>query len=377
MQPELLSPDPLTRDAPREILRRVFGFSAFRGLQEEAITQVVGGGDALVLMPTGGGKSICYQVPALCRPGTAIVISPLIALMDDQVAALRQLGIAAGALHSDLDPDEQRRIGRELDAGRLDLLYVSPERLLSPGHDGAVAAPRHRPAGDRRGALRQPMGPRVPPGIPRACLPAATAFPGVPRIALTATADPRTRARHPARAGYGRRARCSPRASIARTCTSPPRPKIGETAQLLALLRRHPGEAGIVYCGSRNKTERIAAWLEGKGIPAIAFHAGLAARAEAGGCRAVPFRRGGGGGRHHRLRHGHRPPRRAVRRASRHAGQPRGLLPADRPRWPRRRSRRHAAAVRRRGHRPGPLFPADLRRAGGAEAGDAPPGWKR
>src|SRR5271156_110896 len=121
------------RGEPREVLRRVFGFPAFRGLQEEVIDHLLGGGDALVLMPTGGGKSICYQVPALCRPGTAIVVSPLIALMDDQVAALRQVGVAAGALHSELDPEEARNVGRELEAGRLDLLYVSPERVLSPG----------------------------------------------------------------------------------------------------------------------------------------------------------------------------------------------------------------------------------------------------
>src|ERR1700712_3517205 len=123
----------LDRPAPADILRRVFGFPAFRGLQEAAIHQVVSGGDALVLMPTGGGKSLCYQVPALCRPGTAIVVSPLIALMDDQVAALQQLGVAAAALHSEVDPDEASRIGRELDAGRLDLVYMSPERLLMPG----------------------------------------------------------------------------------------------------------------------------------------------------------------------------------------------------------------------------------------------------
>src|ERR1019366_3866929 len=96
---------------PREVLRRVFGFPAFRGLQEQAVNHVLAGGDALVLMPTGGGKSLCYQLPALCRPGTAVVISPLIALMDDQVAALRQLGVSAGALHSELEPDEQRRVG--------------------------------------------------------------------------------------------------------------------------------------------------------------------------------------------------------------------------------------------------------------------------
>src|ERR1700709_2597699 len=115
---------------PRDVLREVFGFPAFRGLQEAAIGRVTGGGDALVLMPTGAGKSLCYQVPALCRPGTAIVVSPLIALMDDQVAALRQVGVACGAMHSELEPNEARELGRALDDGRLDVLYLSPERLL-------------------------------------------------------------------------------------------------------------------------------------------------------------------------------------------------------------------------------------------------------
>ena len=120
-------------DDPAAVLRRVFGFPGFRGQQEQAVRHVVAGGDALVLMPTGGGKSICFQVPALCRPGTAVVISPLIALMDDQVAALRQLGVAAGALHSDLDPAEARSVTRDLIEQQLDLLYVSPERLLGNG----------------------------------------------------------------------------------------------------------------------------------------------------------------------------------------------------------------------------------------------------
>ena len=119
--------------SPEAVLRRVFGFTAFRGLQEAAVARVVAGGDALVLMPTGGGKSLCYQVPALCRPGTAVVVSPLIALMDDQVAALRQLGVSAGALHSEVEPDEARRTARALHEGALKLLYLSPERLLMPG----------------------------------------------------------------------------------------------------------------------------------------------------------------------------------------------------------------------------------------------------
>src|SRR6204780_3137654 len=118
---------------PAQVLHRVFGFPGFRGQQEAAVHHVVAGGDALVLMPTGGGKSLCYQVPALCRPGTAVIVSPLIALMDDQVAALRQVGVAAGALHSDLDPAEARSVTRDLIEQQLDLLYVSPERLLGNG----------------------------------------------------------------------------------------------------------------------------------------------------------------------------------------------------------------------------------------------------
>ena len=117
--------DPLLSD-PAQVLRQVFGFPGFRGQQAAAVNHVVLGGDALVLMPTGGGKSICYQVPALCRPGTAVIVSPLIALMDDQVAALRQVGVNAGALHSELDPAEARAVTRDLIEEQLDLLYVSP-----------------------------------------------------------------------------------------------------------------------------------------------------------------------------------------------------------------------------------------------------------
>ena len=272
--PPGLSPAGLTaEDAPREVLRRVFGFSAFRGLQEEAIAQVVGGGDALVLMPTGGGKSVCYQVPALVRPGTAIVVSPLIALMDDQVAALRQLGVAAGAMHSELEPDEQRRLGRALDAGELDLLYVSPERLLSPGTmERLQRLEISLLAIDEAHCVSQWGHEFRPEYRELACL--GRRFPGVPRIALTATADPRTRldilhaldmdAARVFTASFHR-----PNLHLAAEA------KAGETSQLLALLKRHEGEAGIVYCGSRSKTERIAAALNAKGIDAAAFHAGL------------------------------------------------------------------------------------------------------
>jgi ATP-dependent DNA helicase RecQ len=262
----------------RDILRRVFGFPDFRPLQGAAVDHAVAGGDALVLMPTGGGKSVCYQVPALCRPGTAIVVSPLIGLMDDQVAALRQLGVACGALHSELDPDEQRRVGRALDAGELDLIYVSPERLLSPGTmERLQRQPIALIAIDEAHCVSQWGHEFRPEYRALACLPER--FPGVPRLALTATADPRTRRDILASlAMEGARifAASFHRANLHVTAAA----KVGETAQLMALLRRHEGEAGIVYCGSRAKTERIAAALQGRGIEAIVFHAGVAPEAK-------------------------------------------------------------------------------------------------
>ncbi len=260
-------------DACGETLRRVFGFPAFRGLQEPIVRHIVAGGDALVLMPTGGGKSLCYQVPALVRPGTAVVISPLIALMDDQVAALRQLGVAAGALHSELDPAEARAMARELVEGRLDLLYVSPERLLGNGMldrlDRVLLA---LIAIDEAHCVSQ-WGHEFRPEY-RALASLPDRFPGVPRIALTATADPRTRSDILA-------ALAMPNAEVFAASFHRPNlrlaaeEKIGETAQLLAFLRGRSGECGIVYCGSRAKTERTAEKLRAKGMPAIAFHAGL------------------------------------------------------------------------------------------------------
>ena len=264
--------EPQLRD-PALILRQVFGFPGFRGQQQHAVSHVVAGGDALVLMPTGGGKSICYQVPALVRPGTAVIVSPLIALMDDQVAALRQVGVNAGALHSEIDPAEARSITRDLIEEQLDLLYVSPERLLGNGtmdrlsrvrlaliavdEAHCVSAWGHEFRTEYRELARLP-----------------DVFPGVPRIALTATADPRTQQdilaalrMESAKVFVSSFHRPNLRLSAAA--------KVGETAQLLAFLQQHRGECGIVYCGSRNKTERMAAKLNEKGFQALAFHAGL------------------------------------------------------------------------------------------------------
>jgi ATP-dependent DNA helicase RecQ len=266
---------------PDEILHRVFGFPGFRGLQGDAVRHVAAGGDALVLMPTGGGKSICYQVPALCRPGTAVVVSPLIALMDDQVAALRQVGVAAAALHSELDPAEARDTARRLVEGDLDLLYVSPERLLGNGTlERLQRLPLALIAIDEAHCVSQWGHEFRPEYRALACLPER--FPRVPRVALTATADPRTR--DDILAALAMRDAAVFAASFHRpNLHVAALPKEGETAQLLGMLTRHPGACGIVYCGSRAKTERVAARLAQEGLPAIAFHAGLepAAKREA------------------------------------------------------------------------------------------------
>jgi ATP-dependent DNA helicase RecQ len=271
----------LTLGEPGAVLRRVFGFPGFRGLQEEVVQHVVGGGDALVLMPTGGGKSICYQVPALCLDGTAVVISPLIALMDDQVAALRQLGIGAGALHSELDPDEGRRVGRALDEARLDLLYVSPERLLTEVMlERLSRLPLALFAIDEAHCVSQWGHEFRPEYRGLACLPER--FRGVPRVALTATADQRTRVDilHALNMRTARVFTASFHRSNLHIAAAP---KDGETRQLVSALDAHSGQCGIVYCGSRAKTERVAARLQERGIAAVAFHAGLnpAAKREA------------------------------------------------------------------------------------------------
>ncbi len=177
---------------PLEILRATFGHKEFRGEQAEIIGHVVGGGDAIVLMPTGGGKSMCYQIPALCRPGVAVIVSPLIALMSDQVEALRQAGVRAAALNSGLSDEERWAVWADLKAGRLDLIYVAPERLLLPSFlellDGLKISLF---AIDEAHCVSQWGHDFRPEYMKLDQLPAR--FPGVPRLALTATADPQTR----------------------------------------------------------------------------------------------------------------------------------------------------------------------------------------
>ena len=257
-----------------DLLHRVFGFREFRGQQGAIIEHVVAGGDALVLMPTGGGKSLCYQIPALARPGTGVVISPLIALMQDQVAALRQNGVRAAFLNSSLAPDEARRVEEGMRAGELDLVYMAPERLVTPrALDLLSRIPISLFAIDEAHCVSQ-WGHDFRPEYTQLEV-LAERFPGIPRVALTATADEPTR--------NDIRARL--RLEEARDFVSGfDRPNIryqihqlGDAKrQLLAFLRReHPGEAGIVYCLSRKKVDAVAEWLAGEGVRALPYHAGL------------------------------------------------------------------------------------------------------
>jgi ATP-dependent DNA helicase RecQ len=257
-----------------EVLRDVFGFESFRGQQAEIIAHVVGGGDALVLMPTGGGKSLCYQIPALCRPGTAVVISPLIALMQDQVEALRQAGIRAAALNSSIDYGEALSIERALEAGELDLIYVAPERLLTESFLGLLGGVRLALFAIDEAHCVSQWGHDFRPEYRRLTV-LHERYPQVPRLALTATADGPTRRdilRH-LELGDGRVFVAGfDRPNIRYRVL----PKANPRAQLDAFLAEgHRGQSGIVYCMTRARVEDTAQWLSERGVPALPYHAGL------------------------------------------------------------------------------------------------------
>ncbi len=260
---------------PLEILRKVFGYQNFRGEQQQIIQHILAGGDALILMPTGGGKSLCYQIPALIRPGVAIVISPLIALMQDQVSALQQFGVRAAALNSSLSYNQARAVSTQLRQGELDLLYVAPEKLMSPrllefldiaeialfaideahcvsqwGHD-------FRPEYTQLSILHQ-------------------RFPTIPRLALTATADTPTQKDIILHIGLEKAKvfiASFDRPNIRYRVVQKQTPR----QQLLSFLTEegHRGEAGIVYCLSRKKVEETAEWLTKQGWQALPYHAGM------------------------------------------------------------------------------------------------------
>ena len=262
-------------EAARSVLLRLFGYPEFRGEQEAIVDTLLEGRNAVVLLPTGGGKSLCYQIPAILRPGTGIVVSPLIALMQDQVAALAELGIAAEFLNSSLDGRDQARVERRFLAGDLDLLYVAPERLLTERFLDLLGRVRLALfAIDEAHCVAQWGHDFRPEYLGLATL--AARFPGVPRIALTATADAPTR-----REIVERLELRDARLFIA----SFDRPNLryrvvdkddGGRRQLLAFLAdEHSGDAGIVYRISRAKVEATAALLAEKGVKAFAYHAGL------------------------------------------------------------------------------------------------------
>ncbi|HEX4830431.1 MAG TPA: DNA helicase RecQ [Trebonia sp.] len=262
------------------ILHKVFGYDSFRGQQQEIIEHVIGGGDALVLMPTGGGKSLCYQIPALVRRGTGVVISPLIALMQDQVDALRQLGVNAAFLNSTQDFGERQVVEAEFRAGELDVLYLAPERLRSEATLRLLDAGKISVfAIDEAHCVSQWGHDFRPDYLELQVL--HERWPDVPRIALTATATQATREEIALRlklAGAKLFVSSFDRPNIQYRIVPKNEPK----RQLLALLQgEHKGDAGIVYCLSRDSTEKIATFLAEHDIPALPYHAGLDAATRA------------------------------------------------------------------------------------------------
>ncbi|HET6433751.1 DNA helicase RecQ [Dyella sp.] len=265
--------------SPLHILQSVFGYDSFRGPQQAIVEQVIEGGDALVLMPTGGGKSLCYQIPSMVRQGTGIVVSPLIALMQDQVDALHEAGVSAAYLNSSQDNETQREVERQLMAGELDMLYVAPERLLTPRLLGLLERTEVALFAIDEAHCVSQWGHDFRPEY-RELAVLHERFPQVPRIALTATADPRTREEIVERLAL-QQAR--------QFVSSFDRPNIGyrvslkhnPRTQLMQFLDGHRGESGIVYCLSRKKVDDTAGWLAEAGFEALPYHAGLDAAVRA------------------------------------------------------------------------------------------------
>ena len=286
-EPAFRYPPPMDFGSAQYLLKHTFGYDSFRGFQQEVIDHVVGGRDALVLMPTGGGKSITYQIPALMRSGVGVVVSPLIALMQNQVAALEEAGVRAAFLNSTLSAADAAAVERALATGALDLVYVAPERLMTERCLRLLADVQRGPglalfAIDEAHCVSQ-WGHDFRPEYGQLAL-LRERFPAVPRIALTATADV------PTRSEIAERLLVEPTVFVASFDRPNIRYRVVEKRepreQLLRFVRdEHSGEAGIVYCLARNTVDEVAAFLCGHGVNALPYHAGMDATSRAGNQR--------------------------------------------------------------------------------------------
>ena len=258
----------------REVLRRTFGHAEFRGLQAQVIAEVLSGRSALAVLPTGGGKSLCYQIPSLVMDGLGLVVSPLIALMADQVAGLQQSGVAAARLDSGTSPAERAETWRRIEAGALDLLYVSPEGLMQPWMLERLSQARLAVVAVDEAHCVSQWGHDFRPEY-RNLGRLAEVFPQVPRLAVTATADARTRADIAAQLRMQDAAVFVDSFARPELALSAERKSGSGRKRVLELVAERPGRSGVVYAGSRETTERLAEALQAQGAPALAYHAGL------------------------------------------------------------------------------------------------------
>ncbi|MBX3481745.1 MAG: DNA helicase RecQ, partial [Caulobacter sp.] len=261
-------------DQARDILRRVFGHADFRGLQPQVISEILAGRNAVAVLPTGGGKSVCYQIPAMLRPGLGLVVSPLIALMSDQVASLRQAGVSAARLDSNIPPQERAEVWRAIEAGTLDLLYVSPEGLAAGNLMERLTELRLSVIAIDEAHCVSQWGHDFRPDY-RLLGRLAHHFPGVPRLAVTATADARTREDIRTQLMLEDAAEfvdsfARPELALAAERKSGPAHR-----RVLQLVAERPGKSGVIYAGSRDGVETLAEKLREAGVPALAYHAGL------------------------------------------------------------------------------------------------------
>lgn len=260
--------------AARDVLRRTFGHADFRGLQPAVIGEVLAGRSALAVLPTGGGKSLCYQIPSMVRPGLGLVVSPLIALMSDQVAALQQSGVAAEKLDSNTSPDARNDIWRRIGEGKLDLLYMSPEGLMQSWQlERLSRQPLALIAIDEAHCVSQ-WGHDFRPEY-RTLGRLAEVFPNVPRLAVTATADARTREDIRAELRLGRAAEFVDSFARPELSLSAERKRGAGRDRVLELVAERPNRSGVIYAGSRDGVDKLAEKLVAAGVPALAYHAGL------------------------------------------------------------------------------------------------------